>query len=250
MELNNTNFDNIKIDLKNNQIYKFIKAKNDFQITKFDFLSKYIFKFSRDINFIPNINVWERKENILIIGMNLIQNAITLEKMYTNNLIDKKLFVRYYTFLNYQVPHQFYEKSLKILPNNFFIYTLLYSNITHNFPSKIRQNILIDNKKKFWFLPFIDGINYTDDVFKLLENNSHKIYDEIVRKIRAKAIKDNFIIRQQKQENSYNKKYNYYNNTIKRLLQKNRDLTQNRIKYSDLRKRLGDKLFNEYFGKK
>ena len=111
MELNNTNFDNIKIDLKNNQIYKFIKARNDNQIKKFDFLSKYIFNFSRNINFIPNINVWERNEYNLVIGMNIIPNAITLQNLYVNILLDRKLFIDYYIFINYNPFYEFRQIS-------------------------------------------------------------------------------------------------------------------------------------------
>jgi len=96
----------------------------------------------------------------------------------------------------------------------------------------------------------LNGIDYTNNAFELLDSVSSKtkkLNNQIVLKIKEKAITDRFNKRLELQKNSHEKilkkTYNDLTNTIK-------DLSQNRIKYSDIKKKLGEKLFNEYFGKK
>ena len=101
MELSNTNFDNVKVDIKNNTVYKFIKLKNNYDKKQFESLKKYIFYISKEIDFLPNVKIYENREYEAVIGANFIKNINCfynlLENRYafTNN--DLKNFLVEYT---------------------------------------------------------------------------------------------------------------------------------------------------------
>jgi len=254
MELKNTNFENIKLDEKNNIVYKSFKLKNDAEVKKFDFFKKFIIKFSHSFENTPNVILWTRKEYEAVIATSLIKNSTNVFNFlsYGKNP-DKKMnnnfYLEIYNFLRYEINNNFYKISKKILKQN-----IIYWKPNNNF--RLDGNILIDNNLKLWFLiKFkdlnifnIDEIN-EDDLYKIynlsttIEDNIQRIYNIYFKKQTIK--KQTSYLRE-----NYEDKINSLESYNKNLKQYNDDLLKKRIKYSDIQKILGDNLFNQYFGDK
>jgi len=246
MELKNTNFKNIKIDDKENTVYKFLKAKNNSAIEEFDFFKKHVFQLSRSINFIPNITVWERNEYNLVIGMNLIKKSTSLKTVLKNNiLITKKNLINYYRFMTYEVPNSFIKYSTKNLKDGCII-----NNVETGSYYNYLENILIDDKGKFWYLPY-SSLKYVKEIKSVLsytDKFTKRVTFDFYNKFNRNQILEKTNIQIEKYKNQILKKDQISNTIISQLEKERNNLQNERIKYSELQKILGDKLFTQYFG--
>ena len=247
MELRNTNFKNIKIDNKENIVYKFSKAKNNYAIEEFDFLKKHVFQLSRSINFIPNITVWERNEYNLVIGMNLIKKSTSLKTIFENNtltknnmLITEKNLINYYRFVTYEVPDNFIKHSTKILKNG-----CILINLETGSYNNYLENILIDDKGKFWYLPY-SSLKYYSKVRSIL-SHTDKFKKKVTFDFFNKFNRNEMFKKMNTQLEKQNKQLL---TTLKSKEKFIESIESKRIKYSDVQKILGDNLFSQYFGNK
>ena len=246
MELSNTNFDNIKIDIKNNTVYKFVKLKNNFNKEHFESLKKYIFHISKQIDFLPNVKIYENREYEAVIGTDYLKNINSFYNLlednypFTNN--DLKNF---YFFVNGIINLNFLNVSNSIFKKNDFIISFEPNGDHINF----LQKIFLDKNNKFWLL-----LNYNDiKIFTTSQWISKYTYHKkdyinnslnyIYRKVHNGRVR-------KKKDDAIEKYNNQFKNTIKQQSELIIKLQNDRIKFSQVQKILGDNLFSQYFGDK
>lgn len=246
MELNNTNFDNIKVDSKNNTVYKSIKLKNNNEKKQFESLRKYIFYISKHIDFIPDVKIYENKEYEAVIGNNFINNISS----FYNLLENKHPFTNddlknFYFFVNGSINLNFFKVSNSIFKKNDFI--ICFQPIGTY--SRFLKKIYLDKNNKIWYIPdYRDILILTLDqwLFKYTFHTKDYIYNSLSYVYRK--------VQHNRMFESTNKEIKKYNNEFNNVVKKHEELIieleKNRIKYSQVQKILGDDLFNEYFGKK
>ena len=247
MELRNTNFDKVKIDIKNNIVYKFIKLQNNRDKKQFESLKKYIFYISKQIDFLPNVKIYENREYEAVIGTEYIKNMNCFYNLLENGyaFTDNDL-KNFYFFVNGLINLNFLSVSNFLLKKNNFMIFFKPVNEHGNFLRKV----FLDKNNKIWLLPNYNDIQIltTDEWIKRCMYDTKDYikvsnFDKFYRKVR----KDRLL----KDKEDYIKDVKYqFRNIIKNQKELIINLENNRIKFTQVKEILGDDLFNEYFGKK
>tara|TARA_R110000772_G_scaffold2863_9_gene10475 strand:- start:940 stop:1689 length:750 start_codon:yes stop_codon:yes gene_type:complete len=244
MELSNTNFDNVKVDIKNNTVYKFIKLKNNYDKKQFESLKNYIFYISKEIDFLPNVKIYENREYEAVIGANFIKNINCfynlLENRYafTNN--DLKNF---YFFVDGLINLNFLNVSNSIFKRNDFMICFRSRGDHVNFLKKV----FLDKNNKIWLLPNYNDIKIltTEEWIKHYAIDQKDYINNSLNYIFRKVHQDRLI--KTKEDDVKNIK-SQLQNTVKEQSKLIIELQNDRIKFSQVQKILGDKLFTQYFG--
>lgn len=244
MELSNTNFDNVKIDVKNNIVYKFIKLKNNDDKKKFESLKKYIFYISKQIDFISNVRIYENREYDAVIGTDFIKNLNSFFNLLNNKypFSDNDL-KNFYFFVNGIISLNFFNVSNYLFKKNDFMIYFEPRGDHINFLKKI----FLDKNNKIWYIPDYNDIKilttkewiqkYTFHKKDYINNSLNYIY----RKVHHGRVR-------KKKDDAIEKYNNQFKNTIKQQSELIIKLQNDRIKFSQVQKILGDKLFTQYFG--